>query len=252
MAAETVILDAIPFQPNLDALATSLRLRQGSRHADQLRELAGAAQAIARPKALFKAVFIEERGDDWIVLDGVRLTSRVLQVNLQSAYRVFPYVVTCGTEVDAWARAHTDMLQRFWADAICGDALHQASQYLQHELTRRYQTGQLSFMSPGCLQDWPIAQQRALFGLLGDTERAVGVRLSGSLLMSPVKSVSGIRFPAEVSFESCQLCPREDCPGRRAPYDAALYELKYCRPGLSQNLPEGHRDKHEQGAQRHL
>jgi hypothetical protein len=50
MAAETVILDAIPFQPNLDALATSLRIRPGSRHADQLRELAGAARAIARPK----------------------------------------------------------------------------------------------------------------------------------------------------------------------------------------------------------
>jgi len=68
-----------------------------------------------------------------------------------------------------------------------------------------------------------------LFALLGDATEAVGVRLLDSLLMTPTKSVSGIRFPTEERFESCQLCPRPDCPGRRAPYDATLYERKYRR-----------------------
>jgi len=45
--------------------------------------------------------------------------------------------------------------------------------------------------------------------------------------MVPVKSVSGILFPTEESFASCQLCPREVCPGRRAPYDPDLYDAKY-------------------------
>jgi hypothetical protein len=39
--------------------------------------------------------------------------------------------------------------------------------------------------------------------------------------------VSGILFPTEETFASCQLCPREDCPNRRAPYDAELFERKY-------------------------
>jgi hypothetical protein len=39
--------------------------------------------------------------------------------------------------------------------------------------------------------------------------------------------VSGIRFPTTESFESCQLCPRAGCPGRRAAYDASLYDRRY-------------------------
>ena len=56
-----------------------------------------------------------------------------------------------------------------------------------------------------------------------DVEKLIGVRLTDSFLMVPMKSISGILFPTEVRFESCQLCPRKDCPGRRAPYDQALW-----------------------------
>ena len=48
--------------------------------------------------------------------------------------------------------------------------------------------------------------------------------------MVPTKSVSGILFPAEETFASCQLCPRDDCPNRRAPYDPELFERKYRAP----------------------
>jgi len=47
------------------------------------------------------------------------------------------------------------------------------------------------------------------------------VRLTESLLMIPRKSASGIYFPTEVSFSSCQLCPRERCDNRKAGYDEA-------------------------------
>jgi hypothetical protein len=77
-------------------------------------------------------------------------------------------------------------------------------------------------MSPGSLEDWPIQEQAALFNLLGDTESELGVRLSDSLLMIPRKSISGIFFPAEGSFESCRLCPRRNCQGRRAAHDPGL------------------------------
>ena len=56
---------------------------------------------------------------------------------------------------------------------------------------------------------------------------AIGVKLTESYLMEPNKSVSGIRFPTEERFESCMLCPRQDCPGRRSAYDPELYDQKY-------------------------
>ena len=72
------------------------------------------------------------------------------------------------------------------------------------------------------MDDWPITQQKELFSLFGDVEELIGVTLTESCLMVPLKSSSGIYFPTEVTFETCQLCPREVCESRRAPYDRAL------------------------------
>ncbi len=69
--------------------------------------------------------------------------------------------------------------------------------------------------------------------------------------MVPTKSVSGILFPAEESFASCQLCPRENCPNRRAPYDPELFDRKFRAPVVQSDTRssavltqrhEGHRD----------
>jgi len=84
-------------------------------------------------------------------------------------------------------------------------------------------------MSPGSLADWPITQQTQLFTLLGDVEGAIGVQLTDSFLMVPMKSVSGMHFPTEISFHSCSLCPRKECPGRSAPYDEHLWAEKYAQ-----------------------
>ena len=52
--------------------------------------------------------------------------------------------------------------------------------------------------------------------------KIIGVNLTDSFLMIPRKSISGIYFPTEIKFYSCQLCPRERCIGRKAPYDSKL------------------------------
>jgi hypothetical protein len=226
---DAVILDDIPFQLDLDPLMKRLRVRPGSSHVRDLQQITSEAETVARPKALYKIAYIESRGDDSVVVDGVSMTSRVLRVNLEQAHRVFAFVATCGTEIADWANGIDDMLRSFWADAISEMALRAAIQTLNQHLVERYRPGRTSAMSPGSLADWPLQAQRSLFAILGDPEEAVGVTLSTSLLMIPTKSVSGIRFPTQESFESCQLCSREDCPGRRAPHDEGLYERKYAQ-----------------------
>jgi hypothetical protein len=81
-------------------------------------------------------------------------------------------------------------------------------------------------MSPGSgdANVWPITQQRELFSLFSNVEALVGVRLTDSFLMLPNKTVSGIRFQTETDFESCELCHRESCVGRRAPFNRELWE----------------------------
>jgi hypothetical protein len=227
MSATVNTIEDIPFELNIDSLMKRLRVKADSRYADDLLALVHDAQAIAKPKALFKAVYIEAKYDDRVVINSVELKSRVLRVNLEEAHRVFPFVATCGMEIEDWARSIDDLMKSFWAETIQGIALRSAVKALDKHINEYYSPGLTSTMSPGSLKDWPIQEQRTLFTILGDTKDAIGVQLTSGLMMTPTKSVSGILFPTEVSFESCQLCPREDCPGRRAPYDKDLYDRKY-------------------------
>ena len=224
---DTIVLDDIRFELDLPRLIGRLHLEEASEDAERVRMLAAEAQGLARPKALYGVAYIEERGDDFVVVDGVRLTSRVLRVNLEETHRVFPYVATCGRELEEWSSPIGDVLESFWASAIKEAALRSAIAAMGEDLERRLQPGPTSDMNPGSLADWPMSEQRQLFALAGDPQQAIGVELTDSYLMVPIKSVSGLRFPTETRFQSCQLCPREKCPGRRAPYDRALWQTRY-------------------------
>jgi len=228
----TVVLDDWAWALDVAALSQKLRLKEGSRQLDELRLLVDQAQSIGRPKAQYRITFIQARGEDWVEMDGVRLSSRVLSVNLAPLHRVFPYVATGGAELGSWVSAQTDLLRQYWADAIAEAALRLATAHLRAHLQQVHGLGRLSAMAPGSLADWPLEEQGPLFTLLGDTEATIGVRLTERFLMLPTKSVSGILFPTESSFESCQLCPRERCPGRRAPHDPTLFAARYRRPEM--------------------
>lgn len=225
--ASVHLLDQIPFRLDSAALRHRLRIRQGSPYAAELERLTAGLEQLARPKAFYRPVYIEARDEDSILVEGIRLRSRVLRVNTDAAHRLFVYVATCGVELEQWSHTLEDALQCYWADVIKELALRQAMQALKQDLEQRYCPGETAAMSPGSLEDWPITEQRPLFQLLGDVKTAIGVELSDSLLMLPTKSLSGVRFSTAEHFESCQLCPRPDCPGRRAPYDATLYERRY-------------------------
>ena len=227
---DAVILDDIRFQPDIEGLRGKLRVKDGGGYVGRFTRLVQEAEAIAQPRALYGVAYIDSKSEGNVVVDGIRFDSRVLRVNLEKAHRVFPFLATCGSELHEWAAAQDDVLQRYSAAEISEDALRQALGVLQKHLKERYRLGRTSTMSPGSLPDWPIQAQRPLFVLFGDTERLLGVRLTDSLLMVPSKSVSGIRFPTEQTFASCQLCPRRGCPSRQAVYDPALYDEKYRIP----------------------
>ena len=89
-----------------------------------------------------------------------------------------------------------------------------------------YNINKTASMQPGSgdISVWPIEQQKELFQLFGDVEKFIGVRLTESFLMFPVKSISGIIFPTEIDFKSCELCYRKKCPRRRLPFNKDLWQ----------------------------
>jgi hypothetical protein len=225
---ERIILDEISFEVDETGLLELLRLQPSSERASEFSQLMAEARLIAKPKAAFAVTTAQATDDRAVNIGGVQFTSRVLRVNLDSAGIVFPYIATCGLELDEWSRKNRDVLQSFWTDTIMlmalGCAVNHLNEYLKHKLGENVV---LSAMNPGSLEDWPIEAQVPLFSLLGDCSATIGVRLTAQMSIRPLKSVSGILFVSEESFQNCSLCPRQACPLRRAVYNKNLYAEKY-------------------------
>ncbi|MCG6895455.1 MAG: hypothetical protein LJE65_17775 [Desulfobacteraceae bacterium] len=216
----------IPFSLDREVLLQRMRLVAGTKEADEFEALVDRAEAMGRPKAGYTVRYIDEKGEDTVTIGGVTFTSAALRRNLEGLERVFPFLATCGREVEDIVFDRQDFVRAYYWDTIKGALLECARRHLQQHLEARFLLKTTAAMSPGSgdVDIWPIEQQRLLFGLIGDLPPAVGVTLTESCLMIPVKSISGIRFPSEHDFRSCTVCRRENCPSRTAPFDPDLWE----------------------------
>ena len=214
------IISEIPFSVDFETFLKKIHVSPE----DELAESAGSflewAAPMGRPKAICRVSYIEERNNNTVRVGDVAFHSEVLSENLKSVERVFPFIATCGVELDKLVFDPDPFMGPFWLDALKELALGSAVTALQEKLRRQFAIDKFVSMNPGSadVDVWPIEQQRELFTLFGDVKNHIGVTLTESFLMLPNKSVSGIYFQTDVSWISCQLCTREVCPSRRAKY----------------------------------
>ena len=215
-----VVLDEIPFAPNVADFLKAAGIPGDSELAEAATGLFEWAVPQTRPKALHRISFINERKNDFVAVDKAVFSSRALAENLKDVERVFAFVATCGNELEGVSYDADPFMGPFWLDSFKALALQSAVAALQADLRERYGLGNFVAMNPGSADEdvWPIEQQRSLFALCGDVKDLIGVVLTDSYLMLPTKTVSGIYFETESTFVSCQLCTREVCPSRRAKY----------------------------------
>ena len=217
------ILNNIPVKLDTDEILKHLHLQNKNNElVKNIRELISIAGKVAKPKALYKISNVDNKNGDSLYISDIKFTSRVLRVNLDKIESVFPYIVTCGKELDEIAVPTDDIMMSYCLDTIKEMVLRLARSYLNNYITKIFLTEQLSHISPGSPEVWHITQQKELFSIFGNVEDLIGVKLTESFLMLPIKSVSGIYFPSKIRFESCQLCQKDRCEDRRAPYDPDL------------------------------
>jgi hypothetical protein len=211
-------IERIPVVFDRDEIAARLRFDRAKVGIVDLDWLVALAQGLINPRSVYDVALVGTRDEGKIEVAGVMFQSLLLRKHLEASNKVFPYIITVGPELERTAAAQGDLLKQYYLEEIANIALEKAAAELVARLEGQYGLGPLANLSPGSLVDWPISEQTKLFSVFGDTERMVGVRLTESLLMVPRKSISGILFPSEEGFMACQLCDRECCPGRKAPW----------------------------------
>jgi len=221
------IIKRIPIILNPEVIFQRLFPTPRERKFQEFLNILRVAESLIDARAAYKVVSINCISDDIIGIDNVLFRSKILKINLVHSSKVFPYILTIGGKLEEQAKSY-DLLERFFLETAGDIALQEAAKYLENFLKKRYEIHQLSCMNPGSLEDWPLTQQKQLFTLFRDIEKILGVKLTEQCYMIPRKSVSGVFFPTESKFYSCQICPRKRCDSRKSNYSPGLVK-KYQR-----------------------
>ena len=218
---EKNIISIYPANIPTEALLSALHIDREDEQFEAIEGMRREAAEIAKPIALYSRFSPELReGAVWI--NGVQFKEPFVYEKLSGSGSAVPYVASCGREIEAWSRRFTDMFEQFAASTLKQLCLNLIREKLFAEIREKYfdANAHVSRLNPDSLKEWPITGQIPLFTALGGVTGDIGVELAESLLMAPVKSVSGIMFQGEEPYENCQLCPKPNCPNRRAPYAA--------------------------------
>jgi len=221
-------IDNIPVTTSFGQVLERLKIEDEDDIA-MIRGLFETAKEIVRPKVLYREAYVEEVSGKSVRIDDLSFESEVLAANLKNVHRVFAYVSTCGTEVDDWSHGEKDYVVSLWLDMIKELFLYEANTFFREYIKKAYEIKTLSAINPGSGEkdNWHISQQTRLFALVGSVKEEIGVTLTDSFLMVPIKSTSGLLYPSETEFVNCSLCGRKNCQGRRAAFDRELYEKTF-------------------------
>ena len=192
---------------------------------DELESFLGQVTPLVRPKIGFRVMEVEKKEGPGISLEGQEFFDPAVVFYLEKIERVFPYIATCGDELESAASSTDDGLVNFWLDALKQMALDQAFDYFRAHLKKEFGIRKLYSLNPGssaCRKEWDLGDQKKLFSFFPEIEARIGVRLTEGLLMFPDKTISGLMFPWNRDFITCRECRNRGCPNRKTLYAGGI------------------------------
>ena len=189
------------------------------RLAERIAGIAAEALACIRPRGVYSVYKIAGATAHSLKFNDTTISGNIGEY-LGAASRVAAFAVTVGEEISHLATSKDDDAFAAWVvDSTGSWAVESAADTLMSRIRRHLQDGEELTLrySPGyCGME--IGEQRKLFQLI--QADAVAVTLMPSMLMHPLKSISGLvgLAPKETVRQHrspCDLCQRTGCPMRR-------------------------------------
>jgi hypothetical protein len=189
------------------------------RLAEKIAGISAEALTCIRPRGAYSVHKVAGRATHSLKLGNTTISGNIGEY-LNDASRVAVFAVTVGEEISHLATSKEgDAFAAWVVDATGSWAVESAADALMLRIRHHLQDGEELTLrySPGyCGME--IGQQSGLFELV--RAEAIGVTLMPSMLMHPLKSISGLVGLAPKAAVSqyhspCDLCKRTDCPMRR-------------------------------------
>lgn len=161
-------------------------------------------------------------GSKTITLENINFgVEKIVYNQLKKSGSIAVFLCTAGPEIGIRSRQlmqEKDFLKGYIYDIIGSEIVEAAADLMQSDMEKNLIKSDLKITnrySPGYC-GWNVVEQHKLFHLI--PENYCGIRLTGSALMDPVKSISGfIGIGKEVKNNpyTCRMCSHDDCVYRR-------------------------------------
>jgi hypothetical protein len=144
-------------------------------------------------------------------------TGRMIARNLAKSEWIAFFMMTAGRGIEDWSKdaiRSGESLTGYIIDLLGSEVVESAVDCMQADLVRQVEAEGYRITnrySPGYC-GWQLDEQQKLFSLFPDG--FCGIRLTGSSLMTPLKSVSGmigIGREVQKTAHSCQICELRNC-----------------------------------------
>jgi len=152
-----------------------------------------------------------------ILQSTVFLTQAIVTRHLHGSSVIALFACTAGSEITNWAaecNRKSNSIHAYLVDSLGSISVERAMDIIQRKLAETVSESGLHITnrySPGYC-GWALPEQRKLFDLL--PEGFCGITLTDSMLMKPIKSVSGmIGLGQSVQYEhyTCNFCKDTHC-----------------------------------------
>lgn len=161
-------------------------------------------------------------GKDFFEVEGLRFNSgKIIAGQLKKSASLAIFAVSIGPVFDGLIQDFNndnDILAAYIVNTIGSEAAEKTAGHIEKligaELNKRG-WGHTNRFSPGYCE-WSVAEQHKLFSLLPNNY--LGIKLTESALMTPIKSISGIIGigpHAEKKEYICSICNLENCYRRK-------------------------------------
>ena len=187
-----------------------------------IRACTARVEEAAEPKVVSTVLPLTCSGEDGLKLGPIGVKSAALAKNLRGCGQVILFAATLGLEVDRLiARSGAGRVAEGAVYQAAGAALIEAVCDAANDALRRESEAEGWYLrprfSPG-YGDLSITHQPDITRLLRTPER-IGLTVTDSMLLLPVKSVTAVvgraRQAVPCHRQGCEACGKTDCPFRR-------------------------------------
>lgn len=194
----TIFIEEKNFQIDVADVLEKMGMPRDHRYGQNLREALEKAAQVVKPKAFYMEAKISGREGDTVTLGGQTFQSASLVQYLAGTDTVYPFLCTCGRELNDLTFSSPDVLEMYSLDLLMEVYRNRIFETMKKQLESNLGCEKpLASIVPGSF-DWKMAQQRQLFAIFGDAAAKIGVTLSEYNIMDPAKSVSGLCFSSAV------------------------------------------------------